>query len=224
MENENERTSGEGFRRIGGLLPPGSSMPETEASIPTPKSSNSETTTSPRARSSPTSMPPGGRGLATRSSSPPSVWQNDQSLQASLPELLRTSLRLRARYDSDFDQVLGYDPLEPETEAQLEMVKAGLAILDTSLAPAPRETILKALARLKLSVNPRNQDPDDARYQRAIYVDELSEFPQDVVAEALLTLGRRDWFPNVGEARDACQHLVRWRRVTRDALARAIRA
>ena len=71
-----------------------------------------------------------------------------------------------------------------------------LAVLDAALVPAPKEVILKALTRVKLSVNPRNQGADDAKYQRAIYVDELSEFPADVVVEALQRLGRRDWFPN----------------------------
>ena len=169
-------------------------------------------------------MQPGARGVGLQSGSPQSVRLNDQQIRASLPEPLMTSLNSKARYDSDFDELLGYDPIEPKADEGRVMLVAGLAVLDAALVPAPKEAILKALARVRLSVNPRNQDANDARYQRAIYVDELSEFPLDVVVEALRKLGRRDWFPNVGEARDQCQHLVRWRRVTREALAKAARS
>lgn len=102
------------------------------------------------------------------------------------------------------------------------MVSAALQALDEALEPAPKASIIKALVRLRLSTNSRAQDADDARVQNAIYADELAEFPWDVIEEALRKLARlEDWFPPISKVRDQCQELVRWRRVTRDALARA---
>jgi hypothetical protein len=176
-----------------------------------------------RKPSSSTGPRPGGTGVVATQSGPPSVQSTDRALRASLPAPLRTSLRSKAMYDSAFDQLLGYDAIQPKTEADREMVQEGLAILDAALVPCPPAIIMKALARLKLSVNPRNQDADDARFQRAIYCDELAEFPLDVVVEGLRKLARlEDWFPPISKVRDQCQHLVRWRRVTRDALAKAL--
>lgn len=128
-------------------------------------------------------------------------------------------LRSKARYDSNFDTLLSYDPMIPKTEAGREMARDAVQILDESLQPATTAAIIEAMVRLKLSTNQRNQDADDARAQRAVYIDELSEFPLDVVEEACRKLARLDeWFPPISKLRDQCQHLVRWRRVTRDAL------
>lgn len=103
------------------------------------------------------------------------------------------------------------------------MVSAALRTLDKSLEPAPKASIIKALVRLRLSTNSRNQDSADAKVQNAIYAEELAEFPGDVVEEALRKLARlEDWFPPISKIRDQCQRLVQWRRVTQQALARAI--
>ena len=99
------------------------------------------------------------------------------------------------------------------------MIAAAVGLLDESLAPASVPVIFEALARMRLGTIPRNQDADDAKGQRAVYVDALREFPEDVVVEACQRYARRDkWFPSVSEILDQCQHLVRWRRVTREAL------
>ena len=164
----------------------------------------------------------GGRGVATQSSTPPSVWQADTNLLASLPELLQNSLKSKARHDSDFENVLGYDPIEPKTDESRKMVSVALQALDEALEPASKASIIKALVRLRLSTNSRAQDADDARVQNAIYAEELAEFPCDVIEEALQKLAHlEDWFPPISKVRDQCQRLVHWRRVTRDALARA---
>ncbi len=139
-------------------------------------------------------------------------------MEASWPERLKTLLCSRAKYDADFE-VLGYEPIKVTTEAGRAAVQSASQMLNEALAPAPKEVILKALARLKLSTNARNQDGDDARFQRAVYVEELAEFPADVVVEACRKMARlEDWFPPIGKLRAECQQLVRWRRLTAEVL------
>ena len=160
----------------------------------------------------------GAGGVATIKSGPPSVWQTDRNMEVSWPERLKTLLRSKARYDPDWE-VRGYEPIEVTTEAGRAAVLSASQMLHKALDPAPTPVILKALARLKMITNQRNQDGDDARYQRAIYVEELSEFPSDVVIEACRKLGRHeDWFPPANKIRAACHELVRWRRLTAEAL------
>lgn len=216
-----------GFQEIGGLTRKiERSLSSLESTTQDSPQSNSATTGQRKpARTQPLSIgtQSGGHGVATKSSGPPSVWRTDQNLLASLPEPLRNSLRSKARYDSDFENTLGYDSLEPKNDEGREMVSAALRTLDKSLEPAPKASIIKALVRLRLSTNSRNQDSADAKVQNAIYAEELAEFPGDVVEEALRKLARlEDWFPPISKIRDQCQRLVQWRRVTQQALARAI--
>jgi hypothetical protein len=132
---------------------------------------------------------------------------------------LKILLQSRAKYDSQFDALLGYDELPPaKTPAGEAMLDRARQALDEALVPAEPAVVLAALGKLKLSVNPRNMDDGDARAQRRIYLSELREFPADVVVEACGALGRGDWFPNVGRLRDECLYRVNWRRVTREAL------
>lgn len=140
-----------------------------------------------------------------------------------MPERLRTLLRLKTRYDSDFDELLGYHPIPVETDDGRAKTEIIIAAFDEVLKPAPKESIFKILARLKISTGSRNQDDADARLERRVYVDELTEFPLDVIDEACRKWARREkWFPSVSEIRAECQQLVRYRRLTRDALARAV--
>lgn len=207
------------FRSVGGLLPTVSIMPESEA-CPTAKSSNSETTTLPRARSLRTSRPAGERGLTTTSSSPPSVWQADRGLEASFPAPLKILLRSKARYDSQFDALLRYEPLPPaKTPAAEAMIEQARQALDAALVPAEPAAVLKMLARLKISTSSRNRDGDDAKLERRVFADELRRYPLDVVDEACRRWARREqWWPSIAEIVGECDKLVNWRRVTREAL------
>lgn len=160
----------------------------------------------------------GGINAVTTRNTPPSVYKTDQALEVSLPEPLRTWLRSMANYDADH-HVISYAPIEPKTDAGLEMMAEARNMISEFLLPAPKAVILKALAKLRLSCISRAQHDDDSKLQRAVYVDDLQEFPADVVKEACTRLGRtEDWFPPLHKVRDECQHLVRWRRATAKAL------
>lgn len=130
---------------------------------------------------------------------------------------------MKAKYDASFSRLLGYDKIVPRNQEGLEMLRAAVAAFDSVLRPADERSVLKALARLKISTAYRNQYEDDAEFERRVYVVELCQFPLDVVLEACQRWARREkWFPTISEIRDECQWLVRYRRVTRDALANAL--
>ena len=162
----------------------------------------------------------GGRGVATRPSGPPSVWQADREVEASLPEPLKTLLQSRAKYDSDFDSLLRYEPLPPaKTPAGEAMLELARNALDAALVPAEPAAVLKMLARLKISTSSRNRDGDDAKLERRVFADELRHYPLDVVDEACRRWARREqWWPSIAEIVGECDRLVNWRRVTREAL------
>ena len=186
---------------------------------------NSSATTGTPSRDKPalpsTGKPNGGRGVATRPSGPPSVWQADRGLEASLPAPLRTLLRSKARYDSQFDALLRYEPLPPaKTPAGEAMLDRARNALDAALVPAEPAAVLKMLARLKISTSSRNRDGDDAKLERRVFADELRHYPLDVVDEACRRWARREqWWPSIAEIVGECDRLVNWRRVTREALS-----
>ena len=163
----------------------------------------------------------GGRGVATRPSGPPSVWQADREVEASLPEPLKTLLQSRAKYDSDFDSLLRYEPLPPaKTPAGEAMLELARNALDAALVPAEPAAVLKMLARLKISTSSRNRDGDDAKLERRVFADELRHYPLDVVDEACRRCAMREqWWPSIAEIVGECDRLVNWRRVTREALS-----
>ena len=224
MENHDERRSGEGFRKIGALLPQVSTMPENGASISAPKSSSSGTTTSPRGRPLPTSVPPGERGVAMRSSSPPSDLQVDLNLLASWPQRFVQWLENHEhRVPGDAGPLLVAYKLPPVDTVHHEKLRAIVADLDAAMAPAPEDMVIMMLARVRKSTTARNEDRDDLDFSNEIYLEELSEFPEDVVEAACRYWCHHEkWWPSVMELRDQCRRRVRWRSVTRDALARAL--
>ena len=163
----------------------------------------------------------GGRGVATRPSGPPSVWQADREVEASLPAPLKILLHSKAKYDSEFDTLLRYEPLPPaKTPAGEAMLELARQALDAALAPAEPAAVLKMLARLKISTSSRNRDGDDAKLERRVFADELRHYPLDVVDEACRRWARREqWWPSIAEIVGECDRLVNWRRVTREALS-----
>ena len=163
----------------------------------------------------------GGRGVATRPSGPPSVWQADREVEAALPAPLKILLHSKAKYDSEFDTLLRYEPLPPaKTPAGEAMLELARNALDAALVPAEPAAVLKMLARLKISTSSRNRDGDDAKLERRVFADELRHYPLDVVDEACRRWARREqWWPSIAEIVGECDRLVNWRRVTREALS-----
>jgi hypothetical protein len=133
---------------------------------------------------------------------------------------LKILLRSKARYDSEFDTLLRYEPLPPaKTPAAEAMIEQARQALDAALVPAEPAAVLKMLARLKISTSSRNRDGDDAKLERRVFADELRHYPLDVVDEACRRWARREqWWPSIAEIVGECDRLVNWRRVTREAL------
>lgn len=101
-----------------------------------------------------------------------------------------------------------------------EEATAAIEILDGALEQADGDLVDKALARLMVSTKLRADDGDDLKFRLAVYADEL-RYPPDVIEEACQKWARTEkWFPSVAEMIERCENLARWRRVTRDTLAR----
>jgi hypothetical protein len=80
---------------------------------------------------------------------------------------------------------------EPDAE-EYEAARRDVA---DACAPAPRDSLLKALVHLRgLTRNP-NTSQDDLDLQVAAYLDELERWPADVALHVLAT-HRSDWFPS----------------------------
>ena len=145
-----------------------------------------------------------------------------------MPPRLQAWLRANVMkvWNDNFDLVeLSYNPLPTEVNEQgRAMLLAAVAVLDKALVEAPADVVKKALARLVISTKSRAEDGDDLKFRLAVYADEL-RFPPDVVVEACQKWARTEkWFPSVAELIERCENLVRWRRVTRDTLARMAEA
>lgn len=136
-------------------------------------------------------------------------------------------------HDDDWELVdLTYSKYRPLPATVSEdgrgMLLAAVTVLDKALVEAPANVVKKALARLMISTTKRAEDRDDMEFRLAVY-SEAMKFPADVVLEVFQRWEngeikggpkRAKWFPAVPELRELCDNLVRWRRVTRDTLAR----
>ena len=224
MENHDERRSGEGFRKIGALLPQVSNMPENGASMSAPKSSSLETTTLPRGRPLPTSTPAGGRGVATRSSLPPSVWQNDRAMTAQFKPSVRSWLTANQVVevvtgdDGQFEStvLIRYNgQLAPGPD-----VDEALVIIEVEMRPADENEITLRIGLLWEMTSHPQSGGDNLILKFSGYSHFLMDYPADVAFEAIDRIESREkWFPSKSELKAECDRLVRWRRVTRDALA-----
>ena len=77
------------------------------------------------------------------------------------------------------------------------------------------------LARLKVLTVARATGQDDLVAQIAIYAEELTEYPIDVVRESCRWWAAREkWFPSWTELRDACEERVMKRRAILTGLRR----
>ena len=114
-----------------------------------------------------------------------------------------------------------YRPLpEKLSKRGIKDVLAAINILDKALVVAPGNLVTKALARLAISTKSRAEDSDDLKFRLAVYADEL-RYPADIVEEVCQKWARTEkWSPSVSDLVERCDNLVRWRRVTRDSLAR----
>ena len=84
-----------------------------------------------------------------------------------------------------------------------------LAIVEQYSAPLPASKIAELIARLQIIAPEREKSQVDIRARTAIWIEELSAFPADVVAKALKS--RYRWFPSLAEVLEKCENEVAYR-------------
>lgn len=101
-------------------------------------------------------------------------------------------------------------PTRNLTEAERQALSDALA---PRLTPCHPSAIGKALAKCFAVTKSRETDAVDLETATLVFVEELQEFPADIVEEAFLRWRRSERFrPTVSEIRDLCQREVAWLR------------
>lgn len=89
---------------------------------------------------------------------------------------------------------------------------------------APPEQIRQCLAGLFLAMPMANRETADLAAMTAIYIEDLAEFPIDVIAEACRSWRRSEkWFPRIAELRDECWRVGKDRLLWKTAIIDALR-
>ena len=222
-----------GLRPIGSLMPSISSLEANLASTkeePTPNAGNSEITGRPKPASAPASgtgtqlsvsgygKPPSSLDEAQALLATAKPGQVDAAIQAWLPHSVSSRVVARWRGGEHGYEAQDYELRDGVDEAD---GRESLRLLEMLNARAELEDCQKELARLKVLTAARNLGQADLVAQIAIYAEELTEYPIDVVREACRWWAAREkWFPSWAELRAACDERVMKRRAILAGLRR----
>lgn len=94
------------------------------------------------------------------------------------------------------------------TKEQVEQAKQ---VLREFNKPLPSQQIIKLIARLQIICPERAKPEYDTKARIAIWVEELSKYPADVVNYALRM--RYKWFPALSEVLDNCDNEMAYRKL-----------
>ena len=84
-------------------------------------------------------------------------------------------------------------------------------------APLPAEEIIKLMYRLELITNSGKEKNDiDKKMRAAVWVEELSQYPADIVTKALKAKYR--WFPSLAEIMDKCEDIMAYRKLLQQGI------
>lgn len=136
----------------------------------------------------------------------------DDNLLAALPPTLRrlTSLAISSDYERCGVEIANIHSVPTEE------LQAGLALVRRCLKPTPARFIVEQMAACDLVTKARAEHEGDTAARAAIFVEDLSEFPADVVAESFKYWRRTEkWSPTVADIRERC-----WRKANVRVVAR----
>jgi len=91
-----------------------------------------------------------------------------------------------------------------------------LQIIDKYYQPMPAQEIVKLIARLQIIAPEKEKSNVDMRARTAIWVEELSAYPADVVQKALKA--RYRWFPSLAEVLEKCANEVAYRNLIKQGI------
>ncbi len=227
-----DRTDGgQGFRRLGDLMPRTLPSPADSGSTPEPSPTSSPTTgTRSLAErvSSSIGMQRGATGAVALSPEramamldPEAV---DRALVASLPPSLASICQEVERTWTDpvygFDyEVTGYSFGAGILDASDDDLRTARNTVAVYMRPPSEVVIKQELARLRASTKSREADNDDVAMGFQVLAEECSEYPADVVVWALRGWAKREvFYPSLAEVRDLLQRGSR----RRESLAKSL--
>jgi hypothetical protein len=229
--DRNDADDSKGFRKVGSLIPKSVRAVDSERSGSETSSDGSGSIIGRGVAGSPTSGRPGSSGsiapvltlaeaLATRDSD-----KVDRALLCSLPSSVTAALREHLA-EGSWTGPYGFDPVTESFELERPVEAADLmqaiALVGQALQPAPGEVISNELVRLRVLTASRGHDLALERAMFNVYLEELGEYPADVVVDACRAWGRREKFwPSGAELRAECDRRVLRRKRLRDALKAA---
>ena len=94
------------------------------------------------------------------------------------------------------------------TEEQIEQAKNAIKAYSRPLTKAE---IIKLIARLQIICPEKTKNKLDTKAKTAIWIEELSKFPADVITYVLKM--RYKWFPTLAEVLDTCNNEVAYRKL-----------
>lgn len=86
-----------------------------------------------------------------------------------------------------------------------------LTVLSQYEAPLPPQEIIKLIARLQMIAPEKTKSDYDIKARTAIFVEELSKYPADVVV--IVMKDRYKWFPTLAEIIEKCENEVAFRKL-----------
>lgn len=92
-----------------------------------------------------------------------------------------------------------------------EQVEQATRVLMEFNKPLPKQQIIKLIARLQIICQEKNKAQFDTEARTAIWVEELSKYPADVVNYVLKMKYR--WFPSLAEVLDNCDNEIAYRKL-----------
>ena len=136
------------------------------------------------------------------------IAENDKNLVALLKHTLKLPLNLQKKtifgdYGCEFVDDVELGEITAEQKAIAERV------VQEYFKPLSSVEIAKEIARLQIIAPEKEKTNIDLKARTAIWIEELSKYPADVVMVAFRKKYR--WFPTLAEIRDVCDNEVAFR-------------
>lgn len=141
----------------------------------------------------------------------------EKSIEAALP----TTLRSRLNWTFSQDHIPVGVTLHGIEAVPDEDIARGLALTLGATRPAEPRAIIEGLAKADMVTKARAAETMDGKARIAVFIEDLREFPTDVVADAFRKWRRMEKFaPTVAEIRELCWRAMPMRSGLRRALER----
>lgn len=154
---------------------------------------------------------------------------NTKDLRASLKPAVRSLLSVPVNRDY-VDPTYGWDgyvtgySLPMVIEASEDELREALAQVQQATQPLPDERIVLEINKLKVRCRMRAEQQEDMQMLIACMLDDLSEYPADVVVDVLKAWPRRSpWWPSWNELYEQLERKSAPRLAIRDVIKQAIR-